>query len=163
MSADLFDDALIEVAGVTQEVTSDVIGMLDTREDILGVDGKLRALPELGAGVLALKVDVVHPAVVVGSGGMSDVLLEHDDVVIWHGLGVGNRQEGGNALMDGLGAQGRGRRCQQRQEGDTDEGTHDGWRGGWKAGSDKGSWSSTCDDLNERGARFRGTGRERWR
>jgi hypothetical protein len=59
--------------------------------------------------------------------------------------------------VDGLGAEGRGRHCQQRQEGQSDEGTHGGWqvaglaaRSGEGGRSDKAIWPSTCDAGNER-------------
>lgn len=126
MSADLFDDRVIEMAGIAQEVASDVVGMFDAGKDIVGSHGELGALPKLGAGALALEVDVVHPSVVVVRRGRGDVLLEDDDVAVRHDLRVRGREDGSSTLMDSLGAERRGRRSQQRQEGQADEGTHGG-------------------------------------
>lgn len=84
MSADLLDDGIIEMARVAQEITSDVICVLDTFEDV-GGEGELAALSELRSLVLALEVDVLHPAVVVGGSSLGNVLLEDDDV------GIGDR------------------------------------------------------------------------
>lgn len=79
MSSDLLNDLVIEVPGVTQEVASDVICVLETFEDI-GGDWELGALSELSSLNFSLAVDVLHPAVVVRGGSLSDVLLEDDNV-----------------------------------------------------------------------------------
>lgn len=64
MSADLLDDRLIEVARVAQEAASDIVGVFQAMEDIVGRDGELRTLPEFGSDILALEVDVIQPAMV---------------------------------------------------------------------------------------------------
>ena len=89
MSADLLDDGVVEMPGIAQEVASDVVGMLDASEDVVSNHGELGTLPQLGPGVLALEVDVLHPAMVVVGRGRGDVLLEDDDVVIRYRLSVG--------------------------------------------------------------------------
>jgi hypothetical protein len=87
MSADLLDDGVIEVAGVTQEITSDIVCMLEALEDV-GCDGELRSLPKLGSLILAVEVDVLHPAVVIRGSSLADVLLEHYDVGIRNFNGI---------------------------------------------------------------------------
>lgn len=67
MSSDLLNDGVIEMARVTQETTSDIVCVLDALEDV-GCNWELRSLSKLCSDVLALEVDVLHPAVVVGSG-----------------------------------------------------------------------------------------------
>lgn len=81
MSSDLLDDGIVEMPRVTQEITSNVICVLDALEDI-GCNWELPTFSELSSDVLALEVDVLHPAVVIGGSGLSDVLLEDDDVGI---------------------------------------------------------------------------------
>ena len=53
--------------------------MLDTLEDI-GGDRELPSFSELSSKVLALEVDVLDPAVVVGGSSLGNVLLEDNDV-----------------------------------------------------------------------------------
>lgn len=80
MSADLLNDRVIEMARVTEEVACDVVGMLEPLEDVIGNHGELATLPQLGPDILALEVDVLHPAVMVVGYSRGDVLFEHDDV-----------------------------------------------------------------------------------
>lgn len=81
MSSDLLDDGIIEMPRVTQEITSDVICVLDAFEDI-GGNWELPSFSKLGSYVLAFEMDVLYPAVVVGGSSLRDVLLEDDDVGI---------------------------------------------------------------------------------
>jgi hypothetical protein len=64
MSSDLLNGRVIEMPRVTQEAIGDVVCVLETLKDI-GSDGELRAFSKLCSDVLALSVDVLHPAVVV--------------------------------------------------------------------------------------------------
>lgn len=59
MSADGFDDILIEVARVAQEASGNIECVLQTGEDVAR-EGELRALSELAV----LHVNVLHPAMV---------------------------------------------------------------------------------------------------
>lgn len=106
MSADLLDDRVIEVAGVAQEAASDVVGVFQAMEDIIGREWELRTLPEFGSDVLALEVDGVDPALVAIDSGLGDVLLEDDDVGVRDSLSVGGREERSNAFVDGIRAEG---------------------------------------------------------
>ena len=90
---------------VAQEAIGDIVCVLETLEDI-GGDWELRAFSELSSNVLALAVDVLHPAVVVRSRFLRDVLLEDDNVGIGDGLCVGGGEDGSCSLVDGLGAEG---------------------------------------------------------
>ena len=65
MSADLLDDGVVEMPGIAQEVAGDLVGVFDAGEDVVDAHGELGTLPQLGPGVLALEVDVLHPAMVV--------------------------------------------------------------------------------------------------
>jgi hypothetical protein len=87
MSSDFLDDRIIEMSRVTQEITRNVVSVPDALEDI-GCKWELPSFSKLSSYVLALKVDVLHPAVVVGGSGLGDVLLEDDDVGIWDLDGV---------------------------------------------------------------------------
>lgn len=82
MSSDLLDDRVIEVAGVSKETASNVVCVLHALKDI-GRDWELGALSELCSLNLTLQVDVLHPAVVVGSRCLGDMLLENNDVGVW--------------------------------------------------------------------------------
>lgn len=88
MSSDLLDDGIIEMPGVTHEITSNLICVLDALEDI-SRERELPSFSEFSSDILALEVDVLHPAVVVGGSSLSDVLLEDDDVGIGDFDGVG--------------------------------------------------------------------------
>ena len=101
MSADLLDDRVIEMARVTQEVSGDVICVFETLEDI-GGDRELRAFAELSSLAFACCVDVLHPAVMVGSLGLGDVLLEDDNVGIRDFLRVQGGDDGSYSIVDGL-------------------------------------------------------------
>ena len=81
MSSNLLNDRVIEMAGVTQEVTSDIVCMFETLENI-GRNRELRSLSKLGSLVLVVGVDVLHPAVVVAGSSLRNVLLEDDNVGI---------------------------------------------------------------------------------
>lgn len=122
--ADLLDDRLIEMTRVAQEATGDIVCVLDTLEDI-GRDGELGALAELGPLALAGLVGVVDPELVVSGLGLRDVLLEDDDVGVGDRLCVYGGDDGSSIAVDGLGAEGRCRRCQGGDgEGDK-SGAHD--------------------------------------
>lgn len=64
MSSDLLNGRVIKMPRVAQEAIGDIVCVLETLEYI-GGDGELRAFAELCSDVLALKVDVLHPAVVI--------------------------------------------------------------------------------------------------
>lgn len=106
MSSDLLDDGVIEMARVAQETTSDIVGMLEALEDI-GRDRELRPLSKLGSLVLAVEVDVLHPAVVVRGRSLGNVLLEDDDVRIRDLNRVCGGEQRGHSLVDCLCAEGR--------------------------------------------------------
>lgn len=76
---DLLDDLIIEATGVAQEAVSDLVGMLDTAEDI--ITDVETAPPELCPLLLALSVDLLDPRVVLSHSPLRNILLEPDDVV----------------------------------------------------------------------------------
>ena len=82
MSSDLLDDGIIEVARVSQEITCNVVCVLDSLENICG-QGELPTFPELSSGVLALEMGVLHPAVVVRGSSLRDVFFEDYDIGVW--------------------------------------------------------------------------------
>ncbi len=106
MSADLLDDGVIKVAGVTQEISSNVVGVLETLEDI-GGHRELGTLSELRSLTLNLSVDILHPGVVVRGGCLGDVLLEDDNVGVGNFNRVGRGEQRSNSLVNGLGVEGR--------------------------------------------------------
>lgn len=77
MSADSLDDCLIKVARVTQEVLGDIVCVLHSLKDGLS-ERELRSFSELGSFILAVQMNVLHPAVVVRGGCLGDMLLEYD-------------------------------------------------------------------------------------
>jgi len=87
MFADLFDDRVIKVTGVTQEVTANVICVFETLEDI-GGNWELPSLSELGSLSFASGVDVLNPAVMLTGRCRGDVLLEYNNVGGWDLYGV---------------------------------------------------------------------------
>jgi hypothetical protein len=80
--------------------------MLDALKDI-GRNRELRSLSKLGSFVLTVEVDVLHPTVVVRGGGLSNVLLEDDDVGVGNFYRVGGGEKRSNSLVDCLCAESR--------------------------------------------------------
>lgn len=78
--ANLLDHILVEVTGVAQE-SGHVICMLQSIVDHI-LERELASLLELGAGTLALEMDVLYPAMMASSSMFGDVLLEDDDIRI---------------------------------------------------------------------------------
>lgn len=110
MSSDLLNDFVIEVPRVPQEAPSNVICVFETLEDI-ACDGELRALSKLCSDALAGCMGTLHPVVVAGSGSLSDMLLEDDNVGIGDFDRVGGGEERSNALVNSLGAERGGGGC----------------------------------------------------
>jgi hypothetical protein len=79
--ANLLDGLLIEVTGVAHEATGNVVSVLEATEDVIDHRG-LGALAELGLSDLSLLVKVLHPAVVLRSQVLGDMVLELDHVVV---------------------------------------------------------------------------------
>lgn len=71
MSANRLNDGVIKVPRITEEITSNVVCVLDTFEDV-GSDGKLRSFSELGPLILTLEVNVLDPALVLSCGGLQE-------------------------------------------------------------------------------------------
>ena len=80
MTADLLDDILMEVTSISHKRSSNVESVLDTSEG-LKVETKERTLLQLHPTVLG-GVDVLHPAVVVRSSALVNVLLEYNNIGI---------------------------------------------------------------------------------
>jgi len=106
MSSDLLDGRVIEMPRVAQETIGDIVCVLETLEDI-GRDRELGTLSELSSLNLNLGMDILHPGVVISGGCLRDVLLEDDDVGVGNFNRVGRGEQRSNALVDGLGVQGR--------------------------------------------------------
>lgn len=124
VSANLLDDILIEVTSVAHEAAGDVVGVLEAVEDVID-HRRLRALAELGLSDLGLLVEVLHPAVVLSSQVLGDVVLELDHVVVCDLLCVGGRDDGSSIVVDAVDKHGRrSRECCQREAGQG--ATHDG-------------------------------------
>ena len=103
MSADLLDDVFVEVTGVAQEATGDVVCVLDTLKDVLS-DWVLGALAKLSSCRLGGNVCVLHPELVCRCSVLINVLLEDDNVGIWDGLRVRRGDDWSSILVDGLSA-----------------------------------------------------------
>lgn len=87
MSSDLFNNRVIEMARVTQEIAGDIVGMLEALKDI-GCNRELRSLSKLGSLSLAVEVDVLHPAVMIRGSSLGDMFLEDNDVGVGHFNGI---------------------------------------------------------------------------
>lgn len=124
--ADLLDGRIIEVTGVTEEASSDGIGVLQTIKD-LGGEGRLATLPQLKlTGLLVGGVDAVEPDMVLRGMLIIDMLLELDDVTVGNGLCVGRGQEGSSIRVNGLGAErGDDGRGDAGREGESSKALHD--------------------------------------
>lgn len=132
------------MAGVAHKVLADLVGVLEAIEDVID-DGELGALSQLNALLLTSAVNLLDPAVVVGSRGARDVLLELDDVSVWDGLGVGRGQDRSGTIVDGVDTEGRCS-CSAGCERESDEASHcDGCLfagGGLRNGNSRGCrWS----------------------
>lgn len=125
VSANLLDDILIEVTSVAHEAAGDVVGVLQAVEDVID-HRRLRALAKLGLSDLGLLVKVLHPAVVLSSQVLGDMVLELDHVVVCNLLCVGGRDDGSSIVVDAVDKHGRrSRECCQR---DASQGAaHDVW------------------------------------
>lgn len=99
--ADLLDRLFIEVTGVAHEATGDVICVLEAAEDVIDHWG-LRALTELGLSDLSLLMEVLHPAVVLSSQVLGDMVLELDHVVVRDLLCVRRRENGSSIIVDAV-------------------------------------------------------------
>ena len=104
MSSDLLDDRIIKMSRITQEVTSNVICVLDALKYI-ACNGKLPTFSELSSAILTLEVDVLHPTVVDRSSSLRNVLLEDDDVGVWDLYGVRRGEKRSSTFVDGFGAE----------------------------------------------------------
>lgn len=124
VSANLLDDILIEVTGVAHEAAGDVVGVLEAVEDVID-HRRLRALAELGLSDLGLLVEILHPAVVLSSQVLGNVVLELDHVVVRNLLCVGGRDDGSSIVVDAVNK--HGRRCRECCQREASQGaTHDG-------------------------------------
>ena len=79
MSPNLFNSIIVKMTGIAQKASSNIVGMLEPVEDA-GRKGKLVTFPELCPHILALYMEVLHPAVVSCSLLMADMLLEDNDI-----------------------------------------------------------------------------------
>jgi hypothetical protein len=120
---DLLDDVLIEVARVAEEATSDVVGVLETVEDLVD-HGRLRALLQVHLDLLGGGVDVLHPGVVVLRGFVVDMIFELDHVAVGDVFGVGGGDDGSSIVVDGAHDDWRG--SSQQWQGEADKRPHDG-------------------------------------
>ena len=75
MPPDLLYHLIIEVTGVAQEMSAELVGVLDTCEHRTDI-----SLLQLNLGLLMCQVDVVYPAAMLGSNGFIDMLLELDNI-----------------------------------------------------------------------------------
>ena len=99
MPPDLLNDVLVEVTRVPKQAAGDVVGVLQTAEDIIHYWG-LRSLPEIHLAGLDIEVDVLDPAVMAGRMLLCDMLLEQDDVVVRDLLGVRGGEDWGGVAVD---------------------------------------------------------------
>jgi hypothetical protein len=106
MPPDLLDDVLVKVSGIAQEVLSNVVGVLQSSENIIQ-ERKLAALPQLCHLELSCIVDILHPAVVVLGAAGGNVLLELDDVLVGNDLRVLRGVKRSSITVDALVAEGR--------------------------------------------------------
>lgn len=113
----MLDGLIVEVSGITEELLADLVGMLQTMEDLVN-KRELAALLEIEAPGLGGGMDLLDPGVMRRSHLGSDMLLELDDVGIWDDLGVGRRKDGRGIIVDGadLGPGGRRSVGGQREE-----------------------------------------------
>jgi len=87
MSADLFDGLIVEMTRIAQEGSGNIVSMLESFEDRVR-EWELISLSKLRPSVLALEVDVLHPAVMCCGDIVGDVLLENHYVGVWQFFGI---------------------------------------------------------------------------
>lgn len=85
--ADLLDDILVEVTGVSHQRSTNVVCVLHTLEESVD-DRQLRALTQLNLGGLDAGVKILDPIMVSSSQILVDVVLEDDNVGVWDFLCV---------------------------------------------------------------------------
>lgn len=104
MSPDLFDGLIVEVAGVAGELTTNLVGVLQTFKELVA-EGELATLPQLKLpSLLVGAVNGVQPDMVVGRLLVVHMLLELDNVAVGDGLSVGRRQDRGSVAVNGAGS-----------------------------------------------------------
>lgn len=123
--AELLDNRLVEVAGVTLEGVADAESVLHAREELSNVVCELATLAQLEAFLLAAIVDVLDPGVVVGDSGIIDVILELDDVRVRNGIGVDGAQDRSCAIVNGLDAEAKRGGLGNRRSGESESAAHD--------------------------------------
>lgn len=87
MSPDLFNDRVIEMAGVAKEFLADLVRVLQATEDIIN-QRELTTLSQVHTLNLLGRVDVLDPSVVIRGRCFVYMLLELDDIRVWNDLGV---------------------------------------------------------------------------
>jgi hypothetical protein len=106
MPADLLDDIVIEVSGVSQELLPDVVRVLQPAEHIVQ-QRDLTTFPQLSHLELPGSVNILHPAVMVLGAVGGNVLLEFDNVRVRNDLGVFGGKERSCITVNALMAEGR--------------------------------------------------------
>jgi hypothetical protein len=105
--SDLLDSLLIEVTRVSEQRAGNVVGVLEA-----AVDGALLQIASAVAGGM----DILDPGMVIRSLGITDVLLEDNDVGVWDFYGIDRGQDRSSILMDGADIKKRRSGGQQRQK-----------------------------------------------
>lgn len=121
MVSELLDGRLMEVARVALEASGNVVGVLHASKGLLD-GGSEASLAEFEALLFAIIVDVLNPVVVVVGLGLVDAVLELDDVRVGNDVSVDRAEDGGRALVDGLGAESR---LSDSRHGKGEDGLHD--------------------------------------
>lgn len=94
------------MARVAQKAACNVVCVLDALEDV-GCERELRSLSELSSPVLALEVDVLHPALMTRRCFIGNVLLEDDDIRIRYFDGIRRRENGSSVAVDSFSIESR--------------------------------------------------------
>lgn len=118
----LLDDRFVEVTGIALEAIADAEGMLHTGEELSDIR-ELAALAKLKPLLLALIVNVLNPAVVMGHSVVIDMILELDDVGVGDGISLNGGEYRGRKVVNGLDTKRRG--LDNRRSGESKCATHD--------------------------------------
>lgn len=86
MSADSLDDILVEMSGVAQKASWDVVGMLQSSESGQRQEG---SLGQLSLRLCNLDVLILDPSMVGSGSGVRNMLLENNNIRIGYLLCLG--------------------------------------------------------------------------
>lgn len=140
---DLLNGGLVEVTSIALEAVH-LEGVLQAVKDVVRAEDAA-SLAELKALLLTGAVNILEPVVVLVGLGLTNVVLELDDVGIGDGIGLNGAENGSRALVNGANLESAG--LGNSGHGESDSGSHCDECDGIEM---KNVRVSTCDKLHRK-------------